>query len=62
MSEIINLRQVRKNKARADKQKLAATNRAKFGQTKATRQSDEKAKQSQKRHLDGHVLNQNPDK
>ena len=35
MAEIINLRQARKNKARADKEARAAENRVSFGRTKA---------------------------
>ena len=35
MAEIINLRQARKNKARADKEARAAENRISFGRTKA---------------------------
>ncbi|PHR59196.1 MAG: hypothetical protein COA47_09510 [Robiginitomaculum sp.] len=61
MSELINLRQARKQKARTDKQKTAATNRAKFGQTKAVRQASEKDRQNQKCHLDGHYVDKNPD-
>lgn len=58
MSEIINLRQMRKAKVRADKEKQAESNRAKFGRTKA-----EKAKQTfeaskLQRHLDGHKRDQ----
>ena len=37
MGDIINLRQVRKRAARAENEKQAAANRAKFGQTKAER-------------------------
>ena len=56
MAEIVNLRQARKHKARADKEQKAEANRARFGRTKA-----EKAKQSSeadqfRRHLDGHKL------
>lgn len=35
MTEIVNLRQARKAKARSDKETQAAENRAAFGQTKA---------------------------
>lgn len=37
MTNIINLRQARKRKARADKAHEAAENRARFGRTKAER-------------------------
>ena len=38
MADIINLRQARKARARKDKEKVAAANRARFGQTKAERE------------------------
>jgi hypothetical protein len=38
MSEIVNLRQVRKKKLRAEKERQAEENRAKFGRTKAEKQ------------------------
>lgn len=41
MTNIVNLRQVRKNKARADKAKAAEENRVRFGRTKAQRQAEE---------------------
>lgn len=37
MAEIVNLRLARKAKARSDASTAAATNRAKFGETKAAR-------------------------
>ena len=40
MTNIINLRQARKRKARADKAHEAAENRARFGRTKAERTAD----------------------
>ena len=54
MAEIINLRNVRKQKARATKEAQAAQNRVLFGQTKAEklRQASEKAKAD--KHIDGH--------
>jgi len=38
MTEIVNLRQARKRKRRADKDQQAAENRAKFGRTKGEKQ------------------------
>lgn len=38
MTEIVNLRQARKRKLRADKDQQAAENRAKFGRTKGEKQ------------------------
>lgn len=40
MSNVVNLRQARKAKARADKASQAEVNRARFGRTKAQRQMD----------------------
>lgn len=40
MSNVVNLRQARKAKARADKASQAEVNRARFGRTKARRQMD----------------------
>ncbi len=40
MAEIVNLRQARKQKARADKAQQAAENRAKFGRTKGEKSRD----------------------
>ena len=40
MTNIINLRQARKRKARADKAHEAAENRARFGRAKAERAAD----------------------
>jgi len=51
LAEIVNLRQVRKNKARQEKEKSDEANRAKFGRTKAERkQSDAIEKLEAKRH------------
>ena len=54
MAEIINLRQARKNKARADKEARAAQNRVAFGRTKAESDADEGRAGSPKRRLDLH--------
>lgn len=40
MADILSLSKARKAKARADKDKVAAQNRAKFGRTKAERQRE----------------------
>jgi len=40
MAGIVNLRQARKAKVRADREAEAAANRAKFGRTKAERELD----------------------
>jgi hypothetical protein len=48
MTNVVNLRQVRKAKARADKAREADGNRAKFGRTKAQRiaEADDQARQA----------------
>lgn len=53
-AEIVNLRQARKRKARAEAEILAAGNRATFGRSKAERESAEAARQKAVRHLDSH--------
>jgi len=54
MAEIVNLRTVRKRKARTEREDLAAENRAKFGKTKAAREQDSASKALETRRLDGH--------
>lgn len=53
MSNVVNLRQARKAKARADKIKMADENRARFGRTKAQRQMDVAEEQRRVALLDG---------
>lgn len=55
-AEIINLRQARKQKARADAEASAARNRVSFGLSKAERQAAKLAKDAAARGLDGHRL------
>ena len=54
MAEIVNLRQARKNRLRAEKERAADTNRAKFGRTKAEREMSEKQAGRDAKHLDLH--------
>ena len=54
MAELINLRQARKNRARADKEKTAEQNRARFGRTKAEKHEERNRRDMLDRHLDGH--------
>lgn len=54
MAEIINLRTVRKQKARADKAAVADQNRALFGRTKAEKLKQATEKAQSEKHLDGH--------
>ena len=53
MSEIVNLRQVRKRAARAVREDAAAANRAKHGQTKAEKASTRAEAQKLRSLLDG---------
>jgi len=56
VAEIINLRQVRKQKARAEAEKTAEQNRISFGRTKAERKLTEAERDKAARHIDGHKL------
>jgi hypothetical protein len=56
MGEIVNLRQFRKQKARAEAEKTAEQNRASFGRTKAERHLTEAERDKAARHVDGHRL------
>ena len=53
MGDIINLRQARKARARADQQRLADSNRAKFGRTKAEKQAQSMEEERQIRKIEG---------
>jgi ribosomal protein S2 len=53
VSEIINLRQVRKRLARTAREEVAATNRARHGQTKAERALTQVEAEKLRRVLDG---------
>ena len=52
MAEPINLNKARKAKARADKETVAAANRAKFGRTKAEKLADKAQAERAARKLD----------
>ena len=52
MADIINLRQARKHKQRADKDRQAAENRAKHGRTKGEKQRDAADADRARRQLD----------
>lgn len=54
MAEIINLRTVRKQKARSAKEDQAAQNRVLFGRTKAERLKQVAEKTQAEKHIDGH--------
>ena len=53
MSEIVNLQQARKRAARAAREKVAASNRAKHGQTKAEKAARRTEAEKLGRALDG---------
>ena len=58
MAEIINLRSVRKQKARAGKVETAAQNRVLFGRTKAEKLKQATEKVLADKHMDGHKKDQ----
>ncbi len=55
-SDVANLRQFRKAKARAEKDAKAEENRVKFGRTKAEKQLQKAEKEKTRHQLDGHKL------
>lgn len=55
MVEIVNLRLARKRKARAQKEQVAAENRAIKGRTKSQRESERRNASSALAFLDGHL-------
>ncbi|SHO66290.1 protein of unknown function [Pseudoxanthobacter soli DSM 19599] len=56
MADIVNLRLVRKRKARAEREATAEANRILFGRTAAERGQARSEAESAARHLDGHRL------
>lgn len=56
MSQIINLRQARKAKARGEKETQAAANRVHFGTPKALRKKGEALADLAAKRLDGHKI------
>jgi hypothetical protein len=56
MGDVINLRTARKAKTREDAAKRAASNRAKFGRTKAEKLADKQDKARSERTLEGAKL------
>ncbi|HEV2563609.1 MAG TPA: DUF4169 family protein [Microvirga sp.] len=59
MAEIINLRQARKQKARAEKEARAEQNRIAFGRTKAERKLTKAEQELAKSRLDSHKRDDN---
>ncbi len=56
MAEIVNLRRVRKNKARAEKDAAAEENRVRFGRSKAERTNSKGNDLLDMARLEGHKL------
>jgi hypothetical protein len=54
MAEIVSLRQARKQKARANKERLAEQNRALHGRSKAEKVRDTEAAKKTQNFLEGH--------
>jgi hypothetical protein len=61
MGKILNLRQARKAKARADAEKQARENRATFGRSKAEKKLTKAERDAAARKLDGHKHERKPD-
>jgi hypothetical protein len=59
MAEIINLRQARKQKARAEKEARADQNRIAFGRTKAEKELTKAERDMAQRRLDSHKRDDN---
>ncbi len=55
-AEIVNLRRARKAKARTEKDKTAAANRAAFGRTKAEKATTKAETDRARRNIDGKRL------
>lgn len=60
MADIINLRQARKTRQKAEAAAVAATNRAKHGRTRAERTAMEVQADRLRRTLDGAALSSSP--
>jgi hypothetical protein len=54
MAEIVNLRTVRKRKARAEREAGAAENRALYGRTKADKERDRAVQKKSRDFIEGH--------
>ena len=60
-AEIVNLRKARKSKARADKERQADRNRAKFGRPKREREKVKADETAARRWLDAHRRDKDDD-
>lgn len=61
MSDVINLRQQRKAKARTDKEKQAEANRLVHGRTKGEKQKSKKEAERASKLLEGHKRDKDED-
>jgi hypothetical protein len=61
MADIVNLKRVRKDKARREHEREAAANRSRFGRTKAQKCVDDDAATRSRRTLDDKRLVDDPD-
>ena len=62
MGEIVNLRQVRKQKTRAEKEKLAGENRALHGRSKTEKNRDQLIADKAEKFVAGHRRERSEDK
>jgi Domain of unknown function (DUF4169) len=56
VAEIVNLRRVRKDKARREKERAAEANRLRFGRTRTQKRADDDAKTRAERALEDKKL------
>jgi len=56
MAEIINLRRIRKDKARREREAEAQANRTRFGRTKAEKEADKDSARREQSSFDGKKL------
>ncbi len=56
MGDVVNLRQFKKQKDRAEKEKTAEANRRDHGRTKAEKQKTEALRKIEQDRIDGHKL------
>jgi hypothetical protein len=56
VAEIVNLKRLRKDKARREHERTAEANRLRFGRTKAQKLADKDARQRERRGLDDKKL------
>jgi hypothetical protein len=56
MTEVINLNQKRKAKARTEKERKAAQNRIKFGRTKQEKNKEQLSAKLAEKHIQGHKM------